>query len=140
MKKTLFRRFICLLAVMLLAVSMIPTATAIEDGTDTYTEENCLYICDNENVVQPRKPVYPYFCSDCHSSSYYVTGSTRINIDWNNRVYCAHNGRENGDCSATDSVLLRCNDCNRGEQWAVYKWGVYCIEESTYYWTRAISY
>ena len=105
MKKTLFRRFICMLAVMLLAVSMIPTATAIEDGTDTYAEENYL---NEGNMVQPRKPVFPFTCDECHSSSYYVVaGSAQIDYDYKNPVYCSHYAKEGGDWSATESILLR---------------------------------
>ena len=31
------------------------------------------------NMVQPRKPVFPFTCDECHSSSYYVVaGSAQI--------------------------------------------------------------
>lgn len=141
MKKTLFHRFICLAAVMLMTVSLISTATAIEDGTDTYAEENYSHILNEGNMVQPRKPVFPFTCDECHSSSYYVVaGSAQIDYDYKNPVYCSHYAKEGGDWAATESILLRCSNCNRGEQRVIHKWGVYCITDNEIYWNREISY
>ena len=53
----------------LLTPVTITASEHIEDGTDTYAEENYSHILNEGNMVQPRKPVFPFTCDECHSSA-----------------------------------------------------------------------
>ena len=118
MKKTLFRRFICLLAVMLLAVSMIPTAAAVdhEHNHSDYASES----------IMPRSPI----CMNCGGRGR-ITERVTENADgygecpYGNSAhhkevmrgyyYCESCNEHMGSTIVARRIV--CADCNFGNHW-----------------------
>lgn len=70
MKKSLFRRFVCLMAVMLMAVSMVAPAAAY-----------------NDEEVEPRYVVVEGICENCHA----IMGFRTQDLGTTTGI-CAYNG------------------------------------------------
>lgn len=118
MKRTLFRRVICLMAVMLMAVSMIPTAAAVDNEHEHYD-----YAFES---VMPRSPI----CPNCGGRGRITERITENDGGYGECSYgnMAHHKEvmrgyyycescNNPMGSAIVARRIVCADCNFGNHW-----------------------
>lgn len=97
---------------MVLSTVSATTAAATDDG------------------VQPQGIVYPFFCTYCNSSSYYIT-STWMDFDPESSVTCTHHGTK--DYTAYKYAELTCSECRHTRSNIITDTGIYCVKDGRFY-------